>query len=62
MWFGVCYIVIKLKKILLKYEKNLPSFIFPFKEMIVDRVNGQTVPRYLIYDIIKFNVSTVYNL
>ncbi|KPP79283.1 mRNA-capping enzyme-like [Scleropages formosus] len=26
-------------------------------EMIVDKVNGQPVPRYLIYDIIKFNVS-----
>lgn len=26
--------------------------------MIVDKVNGQVVPRYLIYDIIKFNVST----
>uniref|UniRef100_A0A672JXN1 mRNA-capping enzyme n=1 Tax=Sinocyclocheilus grahami TaxID=75366 RepID=A0A672JXN1_SINGR len=26
-------------------------------EMIVDKVNGQPVPRYLIYDIIKFNVN-----
>jgi len=26
--------------------------------MIIDKVNGQVVPRYLIYDIIKFNVST----
>ncbi|KAM9155326.1 mRNA-capping enzyme isoform 1-T1 [Pangshura tecta] len=25
-------------------------------EMIVDKVNGQVVPRYLIYDIIKFNL------
>uniref|UniRef100_A0AAA9S1A0 mRNA-capping enzyme n=2 Tax=Bos TaxID=9903 RepID=A0AAA9S1A0_BOVIN len=25
-------------------------------EMIIDRVNGQAVPRYLIYDIIKFNL------
>lgn len=25
--------------------------------MIIDKVNGQPVPRYLIYDIIKFNVS-----
>ncbi|XP_005377798.1 PREDICTED: mRNA-capping enzyme isoform X2 [Chinchilla lanigera] len=28
-------------------------------EMIIDRVNGQTVPRYLIYDIIKFNAQPV---
>lgn len=28
------------------------------QEMIVDKVNGQPVPRYLIYDIIKFNVSS----
>lgn len=32
--------------------------LFSFKEMIIDKVNGQVVPRYLIYDIIKFNVST----
>lgn len=34
------------------------NLLFSFKEMIIDRVNGQAVPRYLIYDIIKFNVST----
>uniref|UniRef100_A0A671KU19 mRNA-capping enzyme n=1 Tax=Sinocyclocheilus anshuiensis TaxID=1608454 RepID=A0A671KU19_9TELE len=28
-------------------------------EMIVDKVNGQPVPRYLIYDIIKFNGQPV---
>uniref|UniRef100_G1NLN0 mRNA-capping enzyme n=1 Tax=Meleagris gallopavo TaxID=9103 RepID=G1NLN0_MELGA len=28
-------------------------------EMIVDKVNGQVVPRYLIYDIIKFNGQPV---
>lgn len=28
--------------------------------MIIDKVNEQVVPRYLIYDIIKFNVSIVY--
>uniref|UniRef100_A0A8C9TD69 mRNA-capping enzyme n=1 Tax=Scleropages formosus TaxID=113540 RepID=A0A8C9TD69_SCLFO len=28
-------------------------------EMIVDKVNGQPVPRYLIYDIIKFNSQPV---
>lgn len=28
------------------------------QEMIIDKVNGQPVPRYLIYDIIKFNVSS----
>uniref|UniRef100_A0A2K6SS99 mRNA-capping enzyme n=1 Tax=Saimiri boliviensis boliviensis TaxID=39432 RepID=A0A2K6SS99_SAIBB len=28
-------------------------------EMIIDRVNGQAVPRYLIYDIIKFNGQPV---
>ncbi|KAF3850071.1 hypothetical protein F7725_019790 [Dissostichus mawsoni] len=28
-------------------------------EMIIDKVNGQPVPRYLIYDIIKFNVSNL---
>uniref|UniRef100_A0A3B3TG90 mRNA-capping enzyme n=1 Tax=Paramormyrops kingsleyae TaxID=1676925 RepID=A0A3B3TG90_9TELE len=28
-------------------------------EMIVDKVNGQPVPRYLIYDIIKFNDQPV---
>ncbi len=27
------------------------------QEMIIDKVNGQPVPRYLIYDIIKFSVS-----
>lgn len=35
------------------------NLLFSFKEMIIDRVNGQAVPRYLIYDIIKFNVSTI---
>ncbi|KAM9778988.1 mRNA-capping enzyme isoform X2 [Syngnathus typhle] len=28
-------------------------------EMIIDKVNGQPVPRYLIYDIIKFNGQSV---
>lgn len=28
-------------------------------EMIIDKVNGQAVPRYLIYDIIKFNAQPV---
>lgn len=28
------------------------------QEMIIDKVNGQPVPRYLIYDIIKFSVSS----
>ncbi|MED6279772.1 hypothetical protein CHARACLAT_004092, partial [Characodon lateralis] len=28
-------------------------------EMIIDKVNGQPVPRYLIYDIIKFNGQPV---
>lgn len=28
------------------------------QEMIIDKVNGHPVPRYLIYDIIKFNVSS----
>lgn len=63
LWFMcllcVCHISIKLKKLLLKYEETY--LLFSFKEMIIDRVNGQAVPRYLIYDIIKFNVST-YNL
>jgi hypothetical protein len=27
---------------------------FHLKEMVLDNVNGTTVPRYLIYDIIKF--------
>ena len=31
---------------------------FSMQEMIIDKVNGQPVPRYLIYDIIKFNVSS----
>lgn len=31
---------------------------FFLQEMIIDKVNGQPVPRYLIYDIIKFNVSS----
>lgn len=39
----------------------MKNLLFSFKEMIIDRVNGQAVPRYLIYDIIKFNVSTFYN-
>ncbi len=34
---------------------QLPSL--SLQEMIIDKVNGQPVPRYLIYDIIKFNVS-----
>lgn len=29
--------------------------------MIIDKVNDQPVPRYLIYDIIKFNVSSPTN-
>ncbi|XP_005362421.1 mRNA-capping enzyme [Microtus ochrogaster] len=28
-------------------------------EMIIDKVNGQAVPRYLIYDIIKYNAQPV---
>lgn len=28
--------------------------------MIIDKVNGHPVPRYLIYDIIKFNVSSLW--
>lgn len=35
-----------------------PFFFFFLQEMIIDKVNGQPVPRYLIYDIIKFNVSS----
>ncbi len=31
------------------------------QEMIIDKVNGQPVPRYLIYDIIKFSVSAFSN-
>lgn len=31
--------------------------LFFLQEMIIDKVNGQPVPRYLIYDIIKFTVS-----
>lgn len=38
-------------------DPNL-DFFFPLQEMIIDKVNGQPVPRYLIYDIIKFNVSS----
>lgn len=34
------------------------SRLLSLQEMIVDKVNGQPVPRYLIYDIIKFNVSS----
>lgn len=33
------------------------SLSLSLQEMIIDKVNGQPVPRYLIYDIIKFNVS-----
>lgn len=39
-------------------DPNLDSFFFSLQEMIIDKVNGQPVPRYLIYDIIKFNVSS----
>lgn len=39
-------------------DPNLDSFFFFLQEMIIDKVNGQPVPRYLIYDIIKFNVSS----
>jgi len=35
----------------------LMVFICLLQEMIIDKVNGQPVPRYLIYDIIKFTVS-----
>lgn len=38
-------------------DPNLDLFFF-LQEMIIDKVNGQPVPRYLIYDIIKFNVSS----
>ena len=27
--------------------------------MILDTVNGQNVPRYLVYDIVKFEVGAV---
>lgn len=33
------------------------SLSYSLQEMIIDKVNGHPVPRYLIYDIIKFNVS-----
>lgn len=36
----------------------LNQILFFPQEMIIDKVNGQPVPRYLIYDIIKFNVSS----
>ena len=32
-------------------------FFFPFQEMIIDQVQGEPVPRYLIYDIVTFEVS-----
>ncbi|KAJ8008923.1 hypothetical protein DPEC_G00083460 [Dallia pectoralis] len=52
---------------------HIASLEFPFRkdlrvhlsntlldgEMIIDKVNGQPVPRYLIYDIIKFNGQPV---
>ncbi|KAM9354055.1 mRNA-capping enzyme [Pholidichthys leucotaenia] len=52
---------------------HMPNLEFPFRkdprvhlsntlldgEMIIDKVNGQPVPRYLIYDIIKFNGQPV---
>lgn len=50
----------QIKEVAVKYEETY--LFFSFKEMIIDRVNGQAVPRYLIYDIIKFNVSISYNL
>lgn len=44
--------------VLVFYIHVINVIFFSFKEMIIDKVNGQVVPRYLIYDIIKFNVST----
>lgn len=29
--------------------------MFLFQEMVIDKVNGQEIPRYLAYDIIKFD-------
>jgi hypothetical protein len=29
--------------------------MFLFQEMVIDKVNGQDIPRYLAYDIIKFD-------
>jgi hypothetical protein len=28
--------------------------MFLFQEMVIDKVNGQEIPRYLAYDIVKF--------
>lgn len=53
---SVCLLHFSEIKLLLKNEETF--LFFSFKEMIIDKVNGQAVPRYLIYDIIKFNVST----
>ena len=56
MLTGTC-IKYKCLDILYSWKKG-KCHLFSFKEMIIDKVNGQVVPRYLIYDIIKFNVST----
>ena len=37
--------------------KNIPFILMFRQEMILDQVDGKAVPRYLIYDIIKFEVS-----
>lgn len=29
--------------------------MFLFQEMVIDKVNGQEIPRYLAYDIVKFD-------
>lgn len=46
----------KIPKKLRTYNEITIIFLF-LKEMIIDKVKGQVVPRYLIYDIVKFNVS-----
>jgi hypothetical protein len=38
-------------------KKDLEMRCCVFQEMILDTVEGKTVPRYLVYDIIKFEVS-----
>nr|XP_020021662.1 mRNA-capping enzyme-like [Castor canadensis] len=58
--FKKYYNILCLLSSFLKFRKMENCMIKIVKqEMIVDRVNGQTVPRYLIYDIIKFNAQPV---
>jgi hypothetical protein len=47
---SVCFLILYREAI---YLNKIPHFLF--QEMVIDKVNGQEIPRYLAYDIIKFD-------